>query len=215
MELSTLMSQLISESLLAVQRHPQHDLKLGYRQAIWAELGTYGHIARSMDFIGHKRRTILAIFAARNVIPLWKHTWPADDRPSQLLTKAEWLMNGIEAVNEATEYGDRFWTWLEQSIGEYEDKTPLYVGASAVKALFVALQDEKFDPTDINFQRTDADVDVYDLDASYFAAAAYAHGSIWEPQADPAKRRAFWEWWLNEAVPNAWFAVSGEPPYRT
>lgn len=206
------LSQLISEASLAVHNHPQHDLDLGYRQAIWAALGALGGVSNAIGGIGHKRRAILAVFTARKVMPIWERTWPNDKRPSQILTKAEQLVHGSEDVKAATEYGDQFWTWIEQSIGAYEDKIPVYVGASAVKALFVALQDEQFEYTDINFQRTDADVDVYDLDASYFAAAAYANGSIWEPESDSAKRRKFWEWWLNEAVPSAWSAVSGESP---
>jgi len=42
------------------------------------------------------------------------------------------------------------------------------------------------------------------MDSSFFAAAAYAGGAVWDSDSDSLKRREFWEWWLNEAVPMAW-----------
>ncbi|WP_433205359.1 Imm5 family immunity protein [Dactylosporangium sp. CS-047395] len=50
------------------------------------------------------------------------------------------------------------------------------------------------------------DVDSEDWEASYFASIAVAGGAIWEAGADSARRRAFWVWYLQEAVPASYDA---------
>ncbi|MBC6454922.1 MAG: hypothetical protein GDA43_18390 [Hormoscilla sp. SP5CHS1] len=40
-------------------------------------------------------------------------------------------------------------------------------------------------------------------------AIAYS-GSLWDPSNDASKRREFWEWWLDEAVKNAWWAFDDD-----
>ncbi|MFI5490504.1 Imm5 family immunity protein [Micromonospora echinaurantiaca] len=47
----------------------------------------------------------------------------------------------------------------------------------------------------------EGDVDSEDWEASYFASIAIAGGAIWEEAGKPALRRAFWIWYLREAVP--------------
>lgn len=191
------LSQRISESFLALRANPYYDLTLGYRQAIWAALGPD-------DGMGHKWRSLLAISTARSVLSVWEAMYPLDTRPKEVLIQAENLFYGSGERSFIIANGGALWQWLELSIGVVEDVVPLYAGTSAYKALCVALQDERFAFTDIDFQRTDADIDVYDLDCSYFAACAYASGSIWESRSDPIKRLAFWEWWLQEAISDAW-----------
>ncbi|BDA70903.1 hypothetical protein RIVM261_064230 [Rivularia sp. IAM M-261] len=38
---------------------------------------------------------------------------------------------------------------------------------------------------------------------SFWGAAAYANGSVWEPMSDAMKRLEFWDWWLTTAIPEA------------
>lgn len=72
----------------------------------------------------------------------------------------------------------------------------------------------EFDGVDeiITEQTTEDNIDPWSSDAARDAAAAYA-GPVWEPSSDREKRREFWTWWLREAVPAAWRAVS-EPDMR-
>ncbi|MBW4506868.1 MAG: hypothetical protein KME64_10195 [Scytonematopsis contorta HA4267-MV1] len=65
------------------------------------------------------------------------------------------------------------------------------------------MYDEEFEQDDINYDLTDADVDAYESDSSFWAAAAYANGPVWEPMSDATKRLEFWDWWLTTAVPMA------------
>jgi hypothetical protein len=81
-----------------------------------------------------------------------------------------------------------------------------YVGYSAAQALGVALYDEFFDSTQVNYTLIDSDIDEHEQDTAFYAACAAAGGPIWSPNTDSIKRRAFWEWWLMDAVPTAWEA---------
>jgi hypothetical protein len=55
------------------------------------------------------------------------------------------------------------------------------------------------------------DVDLSEWHASFWASVAFAHGTPWNLASDAARRQAFWEWWLDEAVPTAWEAIYGRP----
>ncbi|MBN8230671.1 hypothetical protein JYK02_24460 [Corallococcus macrosporus] len=46
------------------------------------------------------------------------------------------------------------------------------------------------------------------MDASMFAAAAYAGGPSWDASSAPARRLQFWEWWLSDSVPHAYCSVA-------
>jgi hypothetical protein len=60
--------------------------------------------------------------------------------------------------------------------------------------LQVAIADEQFDPQKINLNLTDLDVDAYEHDTVFAAAADYAGGATWVPESVPAKRREFWHY---------------------
>ncbi len=202
------LQHIVQDALSAVHSHPHHDLNLGYRQAIWNAYGSHNdEPATTKQTIAHQNRTRLAILTARSVLSIWDCTWQNNRTPHHLLRIAEHLIQRMDRADTARDEGETFLTWLESAMVLYEYKPPLYAGFSAVKALFVAVEDEKFDSGAIDYQCTDADIDPYDLDTSFFACAAYAHGSVWESESDAAKRRDFWEWWLKHAVPKAQSAV--------
>lgn len=77
------------------------------------------------------------------------------------------------------------------------------VGFAAVCAVTTALNDEVFGVTELDDLRSDRELDPYEWDASFYASIAYAGGASWESQSSAQKRRAFWEWYLNEGVPIA------------
>lgn len=204
MPLPSSLEKIIEDALIAIQHQPAHDLNLGYRQAIWAALGPGEKRADVKDTTGHNRRTTLAVHTARHVLSVWERVWPQDDTPRRLLYEAEQVRDGVLEPARAREHATAFWTWLDDALAEYEDHLPaIYAGSSAVLALRVAIRDEHFDPDDIDYARTDADLEPYDSDPAFFAAAAYANGSIWDSESNAGKRYDFWKWWLTEAVPVA------------
>lgn len=196
------LQKLIAKALESVRHHPQHDLNLGYRQAIWAALESDNNNS------GHKRRAFLANLTVRHVLPIWHQTFPHDDRPQLILAQAEQVIAGSIKKEIAQKDSERFWQEMQQ-LG-YNDSTMAFtVGCAAAQALNSAIEDEIFDPDDIDYNLTD-NQDTEGNDASFFAACAYANGPIWQTKSgksDSTKRQEFWEWWLTQAVPAANEAV--------
>jgi hypothetical protein len=197
---SVTLNEIIEQALIAVRAHPQHDLELGYRQAIWAALEAPTDGTEEAKNIGRKRRLLLAILSAKHVLPIWEKMRPDDTIPHNLLTKAERSL--FEKVESLLDDFSVFATYMNNI--NYEPA--VMAGESAAMTLSTALWDEKFDPANIDYNLTNADLDPDYSDAALLASVAYANGSIWEPSSDPEKRCKFWEWWLTEAVPMAWQA---------
>ncbi|MGI2908085.1 Imm5 family immunity protein [Tolypothrix sp. VBCCA 56010] len=198
MAIPSKLQNLIQEANKSLYRHPQHDLNLGYRHAIWVAFGDHGHL----------RRTALALSTTRHVLPIWNQRFKNDDRPQQLLTLAEKVISGD--INKAfvEKESQKFWREMQQ-LGYDDSGMAFTVGCAAVASLDTAIFDENFDPDEIDFNLTD-NQDIEGNDAAFFAACAYANGAVWETisgKSDSAKRLEFWSWWLNVAVPSAWEAI--------
>lgn len=197
------LKRVIHDGCCVVERHPQHDLPLGYRHAIYAQIG--GPLGMCQDNTAHKRRTVLALLTVQHVLPIWEKARPNDKTPHNLLGKVEQVLAGISQSTEE-EVGE-FWSYMDGVAAETEGGPPVGVGYAAVEALHTAVADEEFNPLAIDYSLTDEDVDPYEHDTAFAAAADYAGGPTWEPKSDASKRREFWHWWLSEAIPAAWWAV--------
>lgn len=197
MAISSQLQNLIQDALELVYRHPNHDLNLGYRHAIWAAFGDNGHLGR----------TALALSTVRHVLPIWKQKFN-NDKPQQVISLAEKVISGDVNKAFAEEQSQHLWREMQQ-LG-YEDSGMAFtVGCAAVASLDTAIFDENFDPDEIDFNLTD-DRDTEGNDAAFFAAYAYANGTVWETvsgKSHSAKRLEFWSWWLNVAVPSAWETI--------
>jgi len=53
----------------------------------------------------------------------------------------------------------------------------------------------------------DTDRDAWSWDESYLASMACAGGSAWAVSSSLEKRREFWQWYLEQAVPIAYNSV--------
>ncbi|NER33932.1 MAG: hypothetical protein F6J93_07780 [Oscillatoria sp. SIO1A7] len=212
MSISIILQQKIEKARAALHRDTQFDLNLGYRQAIWAAFDLNGE-ATSVK-LGHKRRTMLAIITANRVLDIWESIWWQDDTPHCLLGAARLTIAQKLEHSQARAYRNEIWTKLENMASEpnhqgFEYQKAIAAGLSAVSALSTALDDEAFDRERIDEELTDADTDAYESDSSFWAAIAYA-GATWEANGDRNKRREFWQWWLTEAVKNAWRSIPAD-----
>ena len=199
------LNRALSKAHEAISGHPKHDLDLGYRHLIWAEFGFPKSHSNQDDLMGYKRRTCLAILTARHVLPIWNKFYLNNDLPGRSINLALKMFN--EKVEEETAWKERNMSWEQLlEMGNLDEKYQNVHGAgfSAVQALTTSLRDEIFDPLEINLELTDADIDPDEMDASFFASVAFAKGPVWDPDSDSLKRKEFWEWWIKEAVPNAW-----------
>ncbi|RUT04272.1 hypothetical protein DSM106972_045000 [Dulcicalothrix desertica PCC 7102] len=203
MDIPSKLQELILSALSSVRVHPSHDLNLGYRHAIWAAFGD--------DEYGHRRRAMLALKTVRHVLPIWNKKFPYDDRPGYILNLAEKTLAGTISVEVAENESERLWREMQQ-LGYGGHGMVFTVGCAAVAALDTAIDDETFDPDDIDFNLTDNE-DTEGNDSSFFAACAYADGAVWKTvsgEQNPIKRLEFWNWWLTQAVPAAWSAVEDD-----
>ena len=112
--------------------------------------------------------------------------------------------NAITDEAAIREYGLLWSDCQDLAYNEPENRLVLTVGEAAIAAVKTAGLDENFDPEHINLLLTDQENPDHDIDASWIASAVWAGGPVWEKQSDPTKRREFWTWWLDKAVPNAW-----------
>ncbi len=116
----------------------------------------------------------------------------------------------IDALDANQQMGD-FWTQADNCRSQLRRRTgnsaPACAGHAAAAAVAVALADKK--AVDCASGEDDETNSYYDWDVSYFASIAYAGGGLSNSNADIEKRREFWKWYLQEAVPDAYLFVSG------
>lgn len=196
---------IIVKSLEAINSHPQHDLNLGYRRLVWTVFGPHKSIGTHDSQRGLIRRVNLAILTTKYVLPLWENVWPEDSSPQFLLGEAQKVLSGSIPDDDGWTTRNQHWEkYVEAGYEVEEHQIALNVGFSAVQTLTASLQDEVFEPSSIDESLSDAEIDPDQMDSSFFSAAAYSGGAIWETGSSAQKRKAFWEWWLSEAVITAW-----------
>jgi hypothetical protein len=206
MNIPSQLEKVINKSLKAVDSHPQHDLNLGYRQAIWTALDYSNNdnliSQNNSNNLGHQRRAFLANLTIAYVLPIWYQEFPHDNLPQYLLSEADKLTRGMVEKEIAEQDYNNFLSYMNQ-LGYTKSNMAFTVGYGAVQALGTALYDENFAPDDIDYEITDSQ-DSEGNDASFFAACAYANGPIWKAKSNSQKRREFWQWWLKTAVPQSY-----------
>ena len=174
-----------------LDRRADGELPLPERQAIRERFGPYEPVDGPHAPPGLRRRVRLAELAARKVLPLWYADRPDDDEPERLLALAYDVLERRVDRDEARREAHRFLNRM-QELDDLSD-----AGASAAEAAR-------------NVVRTACDGDHSDhagdesepsgWDPTFMAALAAAG----YPDESVEQRRAFWEWYLDEAVPEAW-----------
>ena len=181
-------------------------LPLGLREAIWAGLGPRGR-EDGRPGAGWRRRADLAFRSCERVLPLWEAAWPEDRQPNEVLALARAALEADVAPEEARAHAGRLWGRAENLTQLAGDPNRASVGFACAKAVEVALEDEHFDPGDLDPTRSDLGLDVFEVDTAFVASSASAGGPPWVPATDAEARRAFWSWWLTEGCDAAWRAA--------
>jgi hypothetical protein len=193
-------SRLINLAYEAMVRDPQHTLAPAYRQAIYQGISNFPNPHTSLA------RKWLAVLAAEHVVPIWKQVWPNDSLAIRMLDLANTALYevsdqaGIRAEAElAMEHLER----LGNKLYGFTELDAFFAKTAAVQAVFEVLGIIPFDRLILAENETDEHLDPSASDTAKWAAYAYA-GRLRDPNADPAKRRAFWAWWLYEGTSLAW-----------
>ncbi|WP_279637400.1 Imm5 family immunity protein [Corallococcus interemptor] len=196
------LDSLLQRAFESVRADPVHDLALGMRRELWRSLGP------GLGFgPGYARRVALALATARHVLPLWELTYPENRTTHTVLDSAEAMRVGSLDKGEARAIWQQAWDHMVELSFSDEGSRGVAAGLSAVQALRTCIDDEAFVLLGVDERLRDDQVDAEDMDASMFAAAAYAGGPAWDASSDSARRLQFWEWWLSEAVPLAYQLV--------
>lgn len=85
----------------------------------------------------------------------------------------------------------------------------VYAGLSCVAAANTSLYDDDLETIGLNEKAADPQ----DWEASFLSSLACCGGAVWEDEGDNQKRREFWSWYLNQAIPFAWDTESPLIPY--
>jgi hypothetical protein len=195
---------LIEMAKAEVGNDPIHGLSFKTRKGILREMGPVA--ARRTIGPGLIRRATLCCTMVKPALPLWEAHYPTKD-PHRMIEMAEQYLAGKCTRDELRDSAYSFGGGLETS--DSADKQPAYhVGRASVCAAFVAASDELLDVDQgLTLEEMENPEDPDQWDCAYWIAAAQAGGMPWEPGFDKLKYQAFWNWYLDVAVPAAWAAV--------
>jgi hypothetical protein len=195
------LQQAINIALTAV--HDELMLPYKYRQTIY-------DLYKSVDNVhAYQRRTQLDMITARYVLPIWQYLYPNDLLPYNLLGKAEGVLRGepfdlalFEDVIETLHFGFLA-EW--KGINRTDKERALSACFAAACALRTASQN---DPSTEQIIREHFTTEAGNFDEDYDVTTWAVRAVATVPGGmDTAKCLTFWEWWLNEAVSEAWNIV--------
>jgi Immunity protein Imm5 len=133
-------------------------------------------------------------------LPMWESSWPGDRTPHDLLALADAVIEGKTNRKEGARRRNRGFDALDDLSNRSRNKIPVGVGYAAAQTVATALGYDALNPSEVHPDLDDDGVQPEEHDSSYFAALVRAGGPPWDPASSVERRRAFWDWWLSEAV---------------
>lgn len=170
------------------------------REKLYKKLDEF--LPKFPKYVAHYWRAKLELNCAWKVLQNWESCELADNSARQLLSDAEKYLVG-ELESEELKSRKRF-TYSQSE--DLMDNGPEYfiagyAGFACISAAKSALYDLDFETLGMPEIETEHDF----WTACFIASLAYCGGAIWEEGVgDDLKRREFWEWFLNDAVPALW-----------
>jgi hypothetical protein len=195
-KITTELNVLIKNNLKSITSDANHDLILGKRILIFKEVFNI----LNQDKENFKLFSVkLGSYIVEHIINLWKLCFQ-DTKPLEIIKLANnFLTDKNQDKNKLVRKSEDFWNELLEA--DDEKQTPSSVGMASVKVLQVALDDDFDFNFDIDTNLTDQGIDPDELNAEFFGAAAFSNGATWNEESDSLKRKEFWEWWLEKAIP--------------
>ena len=184
-------------ALAAVESDVVHHLRLGFREAIWAEFGPRAQPPRRLTK-PHLQRISLAVNGVRHVLPLWERRFPGEELPFSALSAIDDLLKHSRPPAQSQPIFDELWDRLLHLASE-KPASEVAVGFAAVQALSTAMYDEFFNAADLDLERNDTS-DPESHDSAYYSGAAQAGGLPGGKKSNAERRLSFWRWWLNEGI---------------
>ena len=174
-------------------------LSLATRTRIWrAMLDPQDHEA------SYRHRIELQVACVRHVQHFWDSAFPGDNRVEEMLTLAQELIDQQADVPHAERRAKTFVMDVFDEVDDYNAITqPAVFVADAASSMVVSAcsHNPHYDTAD---DTADDDELLPDsLETSYSCSGAAAGALNWQPieETDVSARRAFWTWYLDEAIP--------------
>ena len=151
----------------------------------------------------YRHRTYLKIACVRHVQHYWDRTFPSNPGVEEMLALTQALIDRKADPKQAEKQAEEFFDDIMAHTNVTPDLEPaIRVADAASKTVFSACcrnpdYDTAEDEDDDDELLPDA------LEPSYSCASAAAGGMNWQPaeELDIEARRAFWTWYLDEAIP--------------
>ena len=173
-------------------------LSIGARMRLWEAM-----IDANQPEASYRRRTYLDMLCVRKVQYIWEQTFRGRPDINEMLSLAASLTESRVDADDAERSAYRFFQSLGNDATNPENDKAIFVANAAQHMVISACHR---DPCYVIDEGLEDDDELLpdSLDCSYACACAVAGGMNWRPadEVDVEARRAFWMWYLNEAIPS-------------
>ena len=151
----------------------------------------------------YRHRTYLKVACVRHVQHYWDRTFPSNPGVEEMLALTQALIDRKADPKRAEKQAEDFFDDIMAHTNVTPDLEPAIRVADAASgtAMTACYRNPDYDIAD----GTDDDDELLpaSLEPSYSCASAAAGGMNWQPveEVDVEARRAFWTWYLDEAIP--------------
>ena len=173
-------------------------LSIGRRMRIYAAMIDTQDAERS-----YRLRISMQEECVRHVQHLWTASFPNNPSLEDMLTLAHQVVERQVSADRAEIEAHRFFQSLDRAARNPANYRAIMVADAARQLVASTCYRDPY--ADIDETIEDDDELLPDsLDCSYACACAVAGGMNWRPadEVDVEARRAFWMWYLNEAIPS-------------
>ncbi|MDG9671811.1 Imm5 family immunity protein [Hahella sp. CR1] len=156
---------------------------------------------------GHIRRYTLMKMCAEKVFFVWENYFQIDRTPQITLGESDkYIQRGFPPTRaEVKPLINRLLACVENDPDAGAAAMP---GWAAAYAFLLSESDTDIWTRDDAATMEDLDSEIYGWTGDFNASLAYANGPVGNDDSDDSKRREFWEWYLNQAVEEAYESVS-------
>ena len=173
-------------------------LGIAQRKRIWVAMNDPNDPEAS-----YRHRTYLKIACVRRVQHYWDRTFPSNPGVEEMLALTQALIDRKADPDQAEKQAYEFFDDIMAHTNVTPDLEPaIRVADAASKTFFSACcRNPDYDTAEDEDDDDELLPDV--LEPSYSCASAAAGGMNWQPaeELDIEARRAFWTWYLDEAIP--------------
>lgn len=142
----------------------------------------------------------LELICARKVLPIWLEYFPNENNPIEILDKAEKQLFEGKEFEDSTMLMAELKAYLD---GKFDLGEKFFRAIYSGFACWAASGSILFDIECIEAE-SELELEPDDWNASFIASLAYSGGAVWEESVgDSKKRREYWLWFLNKAIPEA------------